>query len=75
MRDEYNEPHSGIYLRKYSGDNAISIGVELLFETIETAAIYTQEEYEFDNENISYHLETTYGECMAIVTKDKIKYL
>ncbi|MBO6085656.1 MAG: hypothetical protein J6P19_04590 [Acetobacter sp.] len=75
MRDEYNEPHSGIYLRKYNGDAAVSIGIELMFDTIENAAEYTFNEYEFDNEDISYHLETTYGECMAIVTKDKIKYL
>ncbi len=75
MRD-CNEPHSGIYLRKYNGDIAVSMGIELQFDTIENAAEYTFNEYEFDdNEDMSYHLETTYGECMAIVTKNRIKYL
>ena len=64
-----------LYLRKYKGDNSASIGVELLFDTVQKSAEYVKENYPITEENVSYHIEDTYGNCYAIVTNDKIEYV
>ncbi|MDD6825726.1 MAG: hypothetical protein PUE12_06365 [Oscillospiraceae bacterium] len=70
-----SEFHSGLYFRKYKGDNSASLGLELLFDTVQKAAEYVKDNYPITEENISYHIEDTYGICYAIITNDKIDYV
>lgn len=70
------EFHSGLYFRKYKGNNSASLGIELLFDTVQNAAEYVKENYPItEEENVSYHIEDTYGNCYAIITNDKIDYV
>ena len=69
------EYHSGLYFRKYKDDNSASLGVELLFDTVQNAAEYVYKNYPITDENVSYHIEDTYGKCYAIITNDKIDYV
>lgn len=81
--EDEKEYHSGLYFRKYKGDNIASPGLELLFDTVQEAAEYVkgncstteEEDISYHIEDISYHIEDTYGRCYAIVTKDKIEYV
>lgn len=69
------EFHSGLYFRKYKGNNSASLGIELLFDTVQNAAEYVKENYSITEENVSYHIEDTYGNRYAIITNDKIDYV
>lgn len=73
--EDEKEYHSGIYFRKYKNNNSASIGFELLFDTVQKSAEYVKENYPITEENVSYHIEDTYGNCYAIVTNDKIEYV
>ena len=68
-----NEPHSGIFFRRYKDGKPAGIALEILFKTVEECAEYIQEEYVGDEDRV-YHIEDTYGNCLAIVSKDNITY-
>ena len=40
--EDEKEYHSGLYFRKYKGDNIASPGLELLFDTVQEAAEYVK---------------------------------
>lgn len=73
--EDEKEYHSGLYFRKYKGDNSAGLGLELLFDTVQKSAEYVRENYPITEENVSYHIEDTYGNCYAIITNDKIEYV
>lgn len=74
--EDEKEYHSGLYFRKYKGDNIASPGLELLFDTVQEAAEYVKGNCSTtEEEDISYHIEDTYGRCYAIITNDKIEYV
>lgn len=73
--EDEKEYHSGLYCRKYKGDNIASPGIEILFDTVQQSAEYVKENCPITEENVSYHIEDTYGKCYAIITGDKIEYV
>lgn len=59
--EDEKEYHSGLYFRKYKGDNIASPGLELLFDTVQEAAEYVKGNCSTtEEEDISYHIEDTY---------------
>jgi len=62
------ECHSGLYLRKFKGKESVGFGLEMLFDTVQEVVAYVEDNYSFTDEDVSYHIEDTYGHCYAIVT-------
>lgn len=55
--EDEKEYHSGLYFRKYKGDNIASPGLELLFDTVQEAAEYVKGNCSTtEEEDISYKL-------------------
>ena len=66
------ECHSGFFLRKFKGKESVGLGLELLFDTVQEVVEYVKENYPITEENVSYHVEDTYGHCYAIVTHSQV---
>ena len=70
--EDEKEYHSGLYFRKYKGDNIASPGLELLFDTVQEAAEYVKGNCSTtEEEDISYHIEDTYGRCRGWKMQEK----
>ena len=67
------EPHSGIFFRRYKDGKPAGIAIEIMFRTVEVCAEFIQKEYMGDEDRV-YHIEDTYGNCLAVVTKNEIRY-
>lgn len=69
------EANTEIYLREYRNGQAYGAALELISynDYIEDLAVKVQKEYKF-SDGVSYELQSSDGERLMIVYKDKIVY-